>query len=431
MTRPVPARRISVVGLGYVGLPVAVAFGRTARVVGFDVNPRRIEELRAGVDRTDEVTAADLAAADILYTDRTEDLRTADFHIVAVPTPVDDAHQPDLTPLVKASESVGRALKKGDIVVYESTVYPGATEEVCAPVLERVSGLRSGVDFTLGYSPERINPGDREHTFTKIKKVVSGQDAPTLDIVAAVYGSVVTAGVHRAASIKVAEAAKVIENTQRDLNIALMNELALLFSRLGIDTLDVLEAAGTKWNFLPFRPGLVGGHCIGVDPYYLTHKAEEVGYIPQVILAGRRINDGMGAFVANRTIREMTRAGHPVSGTPVTVLGLTFKEDCPDLRNSRVIDIVRELRDFGALVQVADPLADPAEALHEYGVTLTPFDKLAPAAAVVAAVSHREYRALTVDGLLGLCLPPAVVIDVKGAYDRPALAAAGIRHWRL
>jgi len=431
MKHPVHARRISVVGLGYVGLPVAVAFGRTARVVGFDVNPRRIKELRAGSDRTGEVDAADLATADILYTDRTEDLATADFHIVAVPTPVDDAHQPDLTPLVKASESVGRALKKGDIVVYESTVYPGATEDVCAPVLERVSGLRSGADFTLGYSPERINPGDREHTFTKIRKVVSGQDAPTLDTVAAVYGSVVTAGVHRAATIKVAEAAKVIENTQRDLNIALMNELALLFERLGIDTLDVLEAAGTKWNFLPFRPGLVGGHCIGVDPYYLTHKAEEVGYIPQVILAGRRINDGMGAFIANRTIREMTRAGHPVSGVTVTVLGLTFKEDCPDLRNSRVIDIIRELRDFGAVVQVADPLADPAEALHEYGVTLTPFEKLEPAAAVVAAVSHRDYRALTAVDLAALCRPPAVVVDVKGSYDRAALAAAGIRHWRL
>jgi UDP-N-acetyl-D-glucosamine/UDP-N-acetyl-D-galactosamine dehydrogenase len=425
------SRHISVVGLGYVGLPVAVAFGCMARVVGFDVNSRRIEELRAGFDRTDEVTASELAVTDILYTDRIEDLRTADFHIVAVPTPVDDAHQPDLTPLVKASESVGHALKKGDIVVYESTVYPGATEDVCAPVLERVSGLRSGIDFMLGYSPERINPGDKEHTFTKIRKVVSGQDAATLDTVASVYGSVVTAGVHRAASIKVAEAAKVIENTQRDLNIALMNELALLFERLDIDTLDVLEAAGTKWNFLPFRPGLVGGHCIGVDPYYLTHKAEEVGYIPQVILAGRRINDGMGVFIANRTIREMTRAGHPVSGTPVTVLGLTFKEDCPDLRNSRVIDIIRELQDFGVVAQVADPLADPDEALHEYGVKLTSFDQLQPAAAVIAAVSHHDYRALTADGLVALCKQPAVVIDVKGVYDRSILAAAGIRHWRL
>jgi len=431
MTQPDHTRRISVVGLGYVGLPVAVAFGRTSSVVGFDVNPQRIKELRAGHDRTGEVTAADLAAAEIHYTNLTDELRAADFHIVAVPTPVDDAHQPDLTQLVKASESVGRVLKKGDIVVYESTVYPGATEDVCAPVLERVSGLRSGVDFTLGYSPERINPGDKEHTFTTIKKVVAGQDASTLETVAVVYSSVVTAGVHRAASIKVAEAAKVIENTQRDLNIALMNELALLFSKLGIDTLDVLEAAGTKWNFLPFRPGLVGGHCIGVDPYYLTHKAEEVGYIPQVILAGRRINDGMGAFIANRTIREMTRAGHPVSGAPVTVLGLTFKEDCPDLRNSRVIDIVRELQDFGALVQVADPLADPEEALHEYGVTLTPFDKLEPAVAVVAAVSHRDYRGLSAQDLLALSLRPAVVIDVKSTYDRAALAAAGIRHWRL
>lgn len=431
MTTPLHTRRISVVGLGYVGLPVAVAFGRTAQVVGFDVNPRRIEELRAGFDRTGEVTAHDLVAADILYTDRIEDLRRADFHIVAVPTPVDDAHQPDLTPLVKASESVGRALKQGDVVVYESTVYPGVTEDVCAPVLERMSGLRSGTDFTLGYSPERINPGDKEHTFTKIKKVVSGQDAPTLQTVAAVYSSVVVAGVHRAASIRVAEAAKVIENTQRDLNIALMNELALLFDRLGIDTQDVLDAAGTKWNFLPFRPGLVGGHCIGVDPYYLTHRAEQVGYIPQVILAGRRINDGMGVFIANRTIREMTRAGHPVSGTHVTVLGLTFKEDCPDLRNSRVIGIIRELQDFGVEVQVADPLADPEEALHEYGVTLTPFDRLQPAAAVIAAVSHRDYRALTADDLAALCRRPAVVVDVKGVYDRSMLAAAGIRHWRL
>ena len=424
-------RRIAVVGLGYVGLPVAVAFGRSARVIGFDVDPRRIGELRAGLDNTGEVAAVDLRAADILYTDRVEDLRSADFHIVAVPTPVDIAHQPDLTPLVRASESVGRALKQGDIVVYESTVYPGATEEVCAPVLERVSGLRCGTDFTLGYSPERINPGDKEHTFTKIKKVVSGQDATTLDIVAAVYASVVAAGVHRASSIKVAEAAKVIENTQRDLNIALMNELALLFERLGIDTLDVLEAAGTKWNFLPFRPGLVGGHCIGVDPYYLTHKAEKVGYIPQVILAGRRINDGMGAFIANRTIREMTRAGHPVSDVLVTVLGLTFKEDCPDLRNSRVIDIIRELQDFGARVQVADPLADATEALREYGVRLTPFDKLAPAVAVVVAVAHRGYRALTAADLLAICGRPAVVVDVKGIYDRAALSAAGIRTWRL
>ncbi|HEY5998800.1 MAG TPA: nucleotide sugar dehydrogenase [bacterium] len=425
------SRHISVVGLGYVGLPVAVAFGRSATVVGFDVNARRIAELRGGHDRTGEVADAELAAADIRYTDRIEDLRAADFHVVAVPTPVDEAHQPDLTPLVKASESVGRALKKGDIVVYESTVYPGATEEVCAPVLERHSGLRCGADFTLGYSPERINPGDREHTFTRIRKVVSGQDAATTEIVAQVYGSVVTAGIHRAASIKAAEAAKVIENTQRDLNIALMNELALIFHRMGIDTLDVLEAAGTKWNFLPFRPGLVGGHCIGVDPYYLTHKAERIGYIPQVILAGRRINDGMGAFVAQQAVREMIALGVNVKGAAVTVLGLTFKEDCPDLRNSRVIDIVRELEAYGAVVQVADPLADPEEARHEYRVALTPLERLRPAAAVVAAVAHREYRALGPEGLAALCAPPPLVLDVKGVFDRAACAAAGIRLWRL
>jgi UDP-N-acetyl-D-galactosamine dehydrogenase len=430
---PAHTRRISVVGLGYVGLPVAVAFGRTARVVGFDVSAPRIAELRRGHDRTGEVADADLAAADILYTDRTEDLATADFHIVAVPTPVDDAHQPDLTPLVRASETVGFALKRGDVVVYESTVYPGATEEVCAPVLEKVSGLRCGVDFTLGYSPERINPGDKEHTFTKIRKVVSGQDAPTLETVAAVYGSVVTAGVHRAASIKAAEAAKVIENTQRDLNIALMNELALIFHKMGIDTLDVLEAAGTKWNFLPFRPGLVGGHCIGVDPYYLTHKAERIGYIPQVILAGRRINDGMGAFVAQQAVREMIDLGCCVKGATVTVLGLTFKEDCPDLRNSRVIDIVRELESFGCVVQVADPLADPEEAQHEYGVALTAFAELKPASAVIAAVAHKAYRGLAPGQLAALCTPvvPALVLDVKGAYDRAAMAAAHVRLWRL
>ena len=328
-------RIISVVGLGYVGLPVAVAFGKVRRTVGFDINPVRIQELQRGHDRTGEVTPEDLAAADILFTDRIEELSQADFHIVAVPTPVDEANQPDLTLMFRASETVGKALKKGDIVVYESTVYPGVTEDECVPVLERVSGLTCGIDFTVGYSPERINPGDKEHTFTKIKKVVSGQDAATLEIVARVYESVVTAGVHRAASIKVAEAAKVIENTQRDLNIALMNELALIFDRMGIDTNDVLEAAGTKWNFLKFRPGLVGGHCIGVDPYYLTHKAEKIGYIPQVILAGRRINDGMGKFIAQRTVKEMIHAGHSILGNTVTVLGLTFKEDCPDLRNSR------------------------------------------------------------------------------------------------
>jgi len=365
-------RVISVVGLGYVGLPVAVAFGKVRRTIGFDINRTRIEELRDGFDRTDEVTPEELAAADILFTDRIEDLKGANFHIVAVPTPIDEANQPDLRLMCRASETVAAALKPGDIVVYESTVYPGVTEEECLPILERISGLKGGVDFKVGYSPERINPGDKEHTFTKILKVVSGQDAETLEVVADVYSSVVTAGVFRASSIKVAEAAKVIENTQRDLNIALMNELALIFDRMGIDTGEVLAAAGSKWNFLKFSPGLVGGHCIGVDPYYLTHKAEKLGYIPQVILAGRRINDGMGKFVAQRAVKEIIKAGHPVLGSVVTVLGLTFKENCPDLRNSKVIDIVKELQDYGMEVQVCDPLADHEEALHEYGVNLAP-----------------------------------------------------------
>ena len=424
-------RIISIIGLGYVGLPVAVAFGKVRRTVGFDINKTRISELREGHDRTGEVTREDLLAADILFTDTFDELAEADFHIVAVPTPVDEANQPDLTLMFKASESVGRALKKGDIVVYESTVYPGVTEDECVPILERVSGLRCGPDFTVGYSPERINPGDKEHTFTKIKKVVSGQDAATLEIVAGVYESVVTAGVHRAASIKVAEAAKVIENTQRDLNIALMNELALIFDRIGIDTNDVLEAAGTKWNFLKFKPGLVGGHCIGVDPYYLTHKAEKIGYIPQVILAGRRINDGMGKFIAQRTVKEMIHAGHNILGSRVTVLGLTFKEDCPDLRNSKVIDIIRELEDYGIEVQVCDPHADPAEAVHEYGVTLCPVGELRPAAAVVAAVSHEQFRAWGSAELLRLMGANPVLVDVKGIYDQQAMKAAGMRVWRL
>ena len=424
-------RVVSVIGLGYVGLPVAVAFGKVRRTVGFDINPGRITELRAGNDRTGEVSQEDLQAADILFTDKTEELALADFHIVAVPTPVDDAHQPDLTPMLKASETVGKALKRGDIVVYESTVYPGVTEDECVPVLEKVSGLTSGKDFFVGYSPERINPGDKEHTFTKIKKVVSGQDAATLEIVAEVYASVVTAGVYKAASIKVAEAAKVIENTQRDLNIALMNELALIFERMGIDTCDVLEAASTKWNFLPFKPGLVGGHCIGVDPYYLTHKAEKIGYIPQVILAGRRINDGMGAFVAQRTIREMIHAGHGVLGSTVTILGLTFKEDCPDLRNSKVIDIIKELKDYGVTVQVCDPLVENAEAVHEYGIQLTDFSELKPASAVVAAVAHQPFRSLNPQQIKCLSTDNPVLIDVKGIYDRDTMVTNGIRVWRL
>lgn len=424
-------RKIAVIGLGYVGLPVAVAFGRKARVIGFDVSAERLNELKAGHDRTGEVADAELAATNIVYTSDTNVLREADFHIVAVPTPVDEANKPDLGPMLSASESVGRALKPGGIVVYESTVYPGATEEECAPVLERASGLKCGVDFFLGYSPERINPGDKQHTFTKIRKVVSGQTPEVLDIVASVYSSVVEAGVYRAASIKVAEAAKVIENTQRDLNIALMNELAVIFDRLGIDTRAVLEAAGTKWNFLPFTPGLVGGHCIGVDPYYLTHKAEKIGYIPQVILSGRRINDSMGRFIAQRALKEMIRIGHDVRGATVTILGLTFKEDCPDLRNSKVIDIIREFREFGAQVQVCDPLASPSEAQHEYGVTLIPFKDLRPADALIAAVAHNDYRALGIMELRRLLKDPPLLIDVKSIFPRDSLEAAGIRVWRL
>lgn len=424
-------RKVSVVGLGYVGLPVAVAFGLKQRTIGFDISHQRIAELQRGYDRTGEVTASELHATDILFTDSIEDLKQADFHIVAVPTPIDDANQPDLTPILKASETVAKALNSGDIVVYESTVYPGVTEDECVPVLERMSGLVCGKDFTVGYSPERINPGDKEHTFTKIKKVVAGQDDQTLEIVAKVYESVVTAGVHRASSICVAEAAKVIENTQRDLNIALMNELALIFDKLNIDTNDVLEAAGTKWNFLSFKPGLVGGHCIGVDPYYLTHKAEKIGYIPQVILSGRRINDGMGKFIAQRTVKEMIHAGHNVLGATVTVLGLTFKEDCPDLRNSKVIDIIHELQDYGIAVQVSDPLADPNEASHEYGVTLVPFAELKRAEAVVVAVAHQAYRSLPLNALRTMMNSAPLIIDVKGIYDRSEMERSGLRFWRL
>lgn len=424
-------RKISVVGLGYVGLPVAVAFGKQARTIGFDVNEARLTELRDGIDCTNEVEPSDLALADILFTSDIKELAAADFHIVAVPTPVDDAHQPDLTPVERASETVGKALKKGDIVVYESTVYPGVTEDICVPILERFSGLQCGTDFTVGYSPERINPGDKEHTFTKITKVVSGQNAETLDVVAEVYESVVTAGVHKAATIKVAEAAKVIENTQRDLNIALMNELSLIFDRMGIDTNSVLEAAGTKWNFLKFKPGLVGGHCIGIDPYYLTHKAEMLGYHPQVILAGRRINDGMGAYIAQQAIRQLIQAGHDVGKCTVTVLGLTFKENCPDLRNSKVIDVIRELQSFGLKVQVCDPEADVHEALEEYYVTLTELDQLQSAEAVVVAVAHKDFVEFGTSDYLRMLKSNPVVIDVKGVCDMASFSAAGIRLWRL
>jgi UDP-N-acetyl-D-galactosamine dehydrogenase len=423
---------IAVVGLGYVGLPLAVEFGKQFPTIGFDLSQAKIDAYRRGADPTGEVSRADLAAATKLeVTTDAGALRRADFIVVAVPTPVDDAHQPDFGPLLGASESVGRNLRRGATVVFESTVYPGATEEICVPVIERHSGMRWRHDFFVGYSPERINPGDREHSLTRITKVVSGDTPQTLERVAALYCSIVKAGVHRASSIKVAEAAKVIENTQRDLNIALMNELALIFHKIGIDTTEVLTAAGTKWNFLPFRPGLVGGHCIGVDPYYLTHKADKLGYHPQVILAGRRINDGMGKYVAEQTVKQMIQAGFPVKGAKVNVLGLTFKENCPDLRNSRVIDVVNELRSYGADVHVHDPVADPQEAIHEYGVTLTPWEELPKAHAVVVAVAHREFGDRPVGDFVAKLQPGGLFVDVKCQADAESLRRHGVSVWRL
>ncbi|SMF26740.1 UDP-N-acetyl-D-galactosamine dehydrogenase [Alteromonadaceae bacterium Bs31] len=424
-------RKISVIGLGYVGLPVAVAFGKCQQVIGFDVKRERIEELQRGIDRTQEVSAQELAESNILYTNNAKDLAKADFHIIAVPTPIDRARKPDLRPLYRAVHVLGNQLKKGDIVVIESTVYPGITEEECGPILEAESRLTCGEDFFLGYSPERINPGDKEHTFTKITKVVSGQTPEVLDIVAAVYGSVVTAGVHKAASIKVAEAAKVIENTQRDLNIALMNELALVFDRLDIDTQDVLQAAGTKWNFLPFKPGLVGGHCIGVDPYYLTYKAEMLGYHPDVILAGRRINDGVGEFIAHKGILELTRAGKCVKGARVAVLGLTFKENCPDLRNSRVIDVINTFNSFEVELMVHDPIADVEEARMEYGVDLVGFDAIKDIDLLVITVAHEPFTGLSLAEVQSMLSPRGAVLDVKGIMDRDAFARGGVSLWRL
>jgi UDP-N-acetyl-D-galactosamine dehydrogenase len=423
-------RKIAVIGLGYVGLPVAVSFARSGvPVVGFDLDARRVAELKEGIDRTREVAGADLHQASLVLSANPAAMREPDFYIVTVPTPIDEARQPDLSAMIAASRSVGAVLKKGDIVVYESTVYPGAVEEDCVPILEQVSRLKAGVDFAIGYSPERINPGDKQHRFETIAKVVSAQDQTTLDIVAEVYGSVVTAGIHRAPSIKVAEAAKVIENTQRDLNIAFMNELSLIFQALNIDTGDVLAAARTKWNFMPFQPGLVGGHCIGVDPYYLTYRAEKAGYHPEVILAGRRINDGMGQRVARECVRGLLR--RKAQGGIVTVLGLTFKEDLPDTRNSRVIDIIRELQSFGLTTQVHDPLANAADAKQKYDVTLTELDALMPADAVILAVAHQPY----VDGgwpLVQRLLRDGsgLVLDVKTKLDRASMPS-GIELWRL
>jgi UDP-N-acetyl-D-galactosamine dehydrogenase len=423
---------IAVVGLGYVGLPLAVQFGKKFRTLGFDLSEEKVRSYSEHTDPTGEVSPEELkAAVHLSYSTQPSVLKEADFIVVAVPTPVDDAHQPDFTPLVKSSESVGRHLKRGATVVFESTVYPGATEEICIPIIEKHSGMKWKRDFFVGYSPERINPGDKERTVTKIVKVVSGDTPQTLEQVARIYGSIIDAGVYPASSIKVAEAAKVIENTQRDLNIALMNELSLIFHRIGIDTHEVLKAAGTKWNFLPFRPGLVGGHCIGVDPYYLTHKAEMLGYTPQVILAGRRINDSMGKYVAEQTVKQMIASDLPVKGASVIVLGMTFKENCPDIRNSKVIDVVRELRSFGAEVLVHDPIASSAECEHEYGISLTAWDALPRAAAIVAAVSHREYSEMGVSGLVSKLVPGGVFADVKSAYETAALREAGARVWRL
>uniref|UniRef100_UPI0035B1367F nucleotide sugar dehydrogenase n=1 Tax=Hylemonella sp. TaxID=2066020 RepID=UPI0035B1367F len=426
-------QKIAIIGLGYVGLPLAVEFGKHREVLGFDINTARVAELQSDKDSTLEVTSEELARASYLrYSTNLEDLRACKVFIVTVPTPVDQANRPDMTPLVKASETVGKALSRDAVVIYESTVYPGATEEVCVPVLERFSGLKFNQDFYCGYSPERINPGDKVNTLTKIKKITSGSTPAVADAVDALYRSIITAGTHKASSIKVAEAAKVIENTQRDLNIALINELSVIFARLGIDTLDVLEAAGSKWNFLPFRPGLVGGHCIGVDPYYLTHKAEEVGYHPQVILAGRRINDNMARYVARNSIKLMLQNGMDVPRCRVGVLGITFKENCPDVRNSKVVDMVREFQSWGVEVVVTDTWADAEEVQHEYGLKLGVIDAAHPVDALVVAVGHNEYRQAQLKDLRALCRGDRPVLaDVKSLYDRHAAAAAGFTVFRL
>jgi UDP-N-acetyl-D-galactosamine dehydrogenase len=423
---------VAVIGLGYVGLPLVVEFGKHSRTIGFDIAVAKVESCQRGVDPSRELPDEEMrAAVHAEYSADPKILGEADIIIVAVPTPVDQAHIPDFTPLIGASKSAGQNLKKGAIVIYESTVYPGATEEVCIPVLERESGLKWKEGFFVGYSPERINPGDREHMLTNVIKVVSGDTPETLDKVATLYEQIVKPGVHRCSSIKAAEACKVIENTQRDLNIALMNELAIIFDKVDIDTSEVLKAAGTKWNFLKFSPGLVGGHCIGVDPYYLTHKAEMVGYHPQVILAGRRINDGMGKYLAEQTIKQMIAAGSYIKGARVNVLGLTFKENCADLRNSKVGDVINELKAYGVEVFVHDPFADPEEAMHEYGVRIFSWDELPRADAIVAAVSHQQLISLPVEDFEKKLVKGGCFIDVKACFDATALKAAGIKVWRL
>ncbi len=425
---------LAVVGLGYVGLPLAAAFGKKVPVIGFDIHKSKVEQLKQGFDATGELTSADLAATTIQYSTDAAALKAADFVIVTVPTPIDQNNNPDLTPVEKASRTIGQNLKSGAIIVYESTVYPGVTEDICVPILEAESGLKCGDDFKVGYSPERINPGDKVHTVDKITKVVSGMDAETLDQVADVYSLVVSAGVHRASSIKVAEAAKVIENTQRDLNIALINELALIFNKLGIPTRDVLAAAGTKWNFLKFTPGLVGGHCIGVDPYYLTHKAEQIGYLPQVILAGRRINDGMGKYVAEHTVKEMIKAGKVIKGSRVLILGLTFKENVPDIRNTKVVDIIHELSDYGIEVLVHDPMADAEETRHEYKIELVKLHQVDHVDAIIYAVSHKAFSDLSAARLATICSNgsgPGVLIDVKSVFNQDEVEAVGLSYWSL
>jgi UDP-N-acetyl-D-galactosamine dehydrogenase len=425
---------LAVIGLGYVGLPLAVEFGRYRSVIGFDINQRRITELKSGYDSTLECTGQDLSAAQYLsYSFTLDELKAAQVFIVTVPTPIDKANRPDMTPLVKASETVGKVLKIGDVVIYESTVYPGATEEVCVPVLERFSGLKFNVDFFCGYSPERINPGDKVNTLITIKKITSGSTPEVADVVDELYGSIIKAGTWKASSIKVAEAAKVIENSQRDLNIAFVNELSVIFERMGIDTLEVLEAAGSKWNFLPFRPGMVGGHCIGVDPYYLTHKAEELGYHPQVILAGRRINDNMARYAARNIIKRMLQNGVDVPRSTVGVMGITFKENCPDIRNSKVADLVKELQDWGCKVVVTDPWANAEEVQHEYGITLGPISPNQPVDSLVVAVGHQEFRNVAPSALRQLCRNEhqPVIGDIKSLYNRQALADAGFTVFRF
>ena len=427
-------KTMAIIGLGYVGLPLAVEFGKKHPVIGFDVNEARISELKLGVDRTLEVDQGELGLAEYLcYTSNSTDLKSAQIFIVTVPTPIDGANRPDLSPLIKASQTVGGALKKGDIVIYESTVYPGCTEEVCVPVLEKISGLKFNSDFFCGYSPERINPGDKVNTLTKIKKITSGSNEAIAKEVDELYASIITAGTYPATSMKVAEAAKVIENSQRDLNIAFVNELSVIFERLQIDTLEVLEAAGSKWNFLPFRPGMVGGHCIGVDPYYLTHKAEEVGYHPQVILAGRRINDNMGRYAARNVIKRMVKNGIDITKATVGVMGITFKENCPDIRNSKVVDLIEELRGWNIKVVISDPWADPVELKREYGLDMGLIDNQNPVDSLIVAVGHQEYRALDESTLKSYCRwsSAPVFADLKTVYDPKKLANLGFSVFRL